>query len=192
MSKNPIAIYGGSFNPMHIGHLNVIHELLKRGYDVEVMLSPQNPLKRKSELYDFELRKRICEDSIFDYFGKYQRERVSVNTIEDKLPKPSFTYQTLEHLEKTRPDDKFFLAFGTDVINSFDRWEGFEKVKEYPIIHIFRPGNGDIKENKELIKDTIISDIEMSSTQIRKWIEERNWDMVDKNMSELATIKMRY
>lgn len=96
-------IFSGSFNPIHIGHLALANYLCEyEGLDeIWFMVSPQNPLKTKAELWSDELRLQLVELSISDY------PRFRASDFEFHLPRPSYSVYTLEKLREAYPDREF-------------------------------------------------------------------------------------
>lgn len=120
----PTALFFGSFNPVHIGHLCVAEYLTEFGGMDEVwfVVSPQNPLKDKATLLGDYARYEMVQEAI----GKDTRFRVS--DIEFHLPRPSYTIDTLTHLNEKYPDRQFILTGGTDILVSFSKWKNYEQI----------------------------------------------------------------
>lgn len=95
------------------------------------MVSPQNPLKTKTELWSDELRLQLVELSISDY------PRFRASDFEFHLPRPSYSVYTLEKLREAYPDREFHFIIGSDNWARFDRWYQSERIiKENQIIII--------------------------------------------------------
>jgi nicotinate-nucleotide adenylyltransferase len=78
-----IAIYSGSFNPIHNGHIAIAEATLEEGFDeVWMIVSPQNPHKKEEELWPFEMRFKLVELAVKD------RPRIKVSDCENNLPRP--------------------------------------------------------------------------------------------------------
>ena len=124
-------LFGGSFNPIHNGHISLARQLLeKAGLDeVWLMVSPQNPLKQSADLLDDEHRLRMARLAV------EQVEGIVVSDYEMHLPRPSYTWNTLEGLRRDYPDREFVLMIGGDNWQLFDRWYHAEDIKaNYKIV----------------------------------------------------------
>ncbi|MCL6103013.1 MAG: adenylyltransferase/cytidyltransferase family protein, partial [Bacteroidetes bacterium] len=89
-----IAIYSGSFNPIHNGHLAVAEAALADGFDeVWLVVSPHNPHKIETDLWSFEDRLKMVELALSKV------SKVKVSDCENNLPRPSYTINTLEFLK---------------------------------------------------------------------------------------------
>jgi nicotinate-nucleotide adenylyltransferase len=114
-----IGIFGGSFNPIHNGHIALAHQLRQRaGIDeVWLMVSPQNPLKQGSDdMLDERLRFLIARIALHGEKG------LVASDYELRLPRPSYTWNTLQHLKADYPHYIFDLLIGGDNWQLFPRW----------------------------------------------------------------------
>ena len=150
-------IFGGSFNPIHNGHISLARQLKQReGLDeVWLMVSPQNPLKASStDLLSDEARMEMARKALEGVEG------IIACDYEMHLPKPSYTWNTLQALSLDYPDREFVLMIGGDNWQLFDRWSRAEDIKaRYQIVVYTRtPGDEGF--------------IDISSTEIRQRIRE--------------------
>ena len=101
-------IFGGSFNPIHKGHISLAQQLRKRAAldEVWLMVSPQNPLKQTADLLDDHLRMEMARLALEGVEG------IVASDYEMHLPKPSYTWNTLQALSKDYPDREFVLLMG--------------------------------------------------------------------------------
>ena len=164
-------IYGGSFNPIHRGHVELAERLCRdEGLDeLWFMVSPQNPFKKSSpDLLNENIRLELARMAVREH------PCLKVSDFEFRLPRPSYTADTLAALRQAYPDRLFTLVIGADNWLSFNRWKDYDKIiEEYPI-YIYPRRGYDIDErslpaNVKLCHAPII---EISSTQIRQGISE--------------------
>jgi nicotinate-nucleotide adenylyltransferase len=126
-----IGIFGGSFNPIHYGHIVLAQAVQKQcGLDeVWLVVSPQNPLKQQADLLDDRLRLELARKALEGVEGVYASD------YEFRLPKPSYTWNTLQHLSADYPDDEFFLLIGGDNWAHFERWRQWKDIlRNYKVI----------------------------------------------------------
>lgn len=166
-------IYGGSFNPIHNGHIQLAN-LLKNTDSIDEMwllVSPQNPFKVNADLLDDEARLHLARVAVADVPG------VEVCDREFSLPRPSYMYNTLKALSKEHPEREFVLVIGADNWERFPDWYRSKAIlSKYRIIIYPRPGY-DLQNvpPKVIIADTPLLDI--SSTDIRHRIaNDPNYD----------------
>ncbi len=120
-----IAIYSGSFNPIHNGHLAIAEAALAEGYDeVWLVVSPHNPHKKEVELWPFEDRMKMAELAIRNL------SNVKVSDCENNLPRPSYTINTLRFLQNSYPQNQFRLLIGGDNMLTFHLWKSHRQIIE--------------------------------------------------------------
>ncbi|MFY7964167.1 MAG: nicotinate (nicotinamide) nucleotide adenylyltransferase [Chitinophagaceae bacterium] len=164
-----IGLYFGSFNPIHIGHLIIASYVAEHSKVDKVwfVVSPQNPLKLSNTLLNEYDRLHLVTLAIED------DDRFRVSDIEFKLPKPSYTIDTLTHLEEKYPQHDFSIIMGSDSYCNIEKWKNYELlVKKYPILVYKRP-KYDIVENAYNATMLEAPIIDISSTLIRKLIKEK-------------------
>ena len=177
-SRN-IAVYSGSFNPLHIGHKAIIQEL-SRKYDwVYLIVTPKNPLK--IDIDENTVDDRI--DAAHKAMLKNEIFNVTVSDIEKNMLPPYYTIRTLDELQKQNPKNSFSLVIGADNLRQLREWKDYQRILlEYGVI-VFPRGKDDVDVLENLryeylnensgykieIINTLIPDI--SSTEIRNAIK---------------------
>jgi len=162
-------LFFGSFNPIHFGHLCIAEYMVEFGGLKEVwfIVSPHNPLKDKATLLSDQYRLEMVEAAIEN------DERFRVSDIEFRMPRPSYTIDTLARLSEQHPDRQFVLIAGTDVLPSFHKWKNYEQLLDQYRLMIY-PRHGD--EDHPLLSHPSITvvnapRIEISASFIREAIK---------------------
>ena len=167
-----IGLFGGSFNPIHNGHISLARQLLQQaGLDeVWLVVSPQNPLKRNAtELLDDQLRYAMVRVALHGEKG------LLASDCELHLPKPSYTWNTLEHLKADFPDNEFVLLIGGDNWASFHRWYRADEILKNHRIVVY-PRRDSMIDRTQLPANVTVVDAELldvSSTMIRQQVKEQ-------------------
>jgi len=161
----------GSFNPIHNGHLILASYMLEFTdlNEVWLVVSPQNPLKKKNNLLADHHRLALVRLAIEDH------PRLKANDIEFKMPKPSYTIDTLTWLSEKYEDHEFILICGTDIFPTFHKWKNFEEILNQYQLYVYpRPGYhlGRYEGNNH-IKVFEAPLMEISSSFIRDGIKTR-------------------
>ena len=164
-----IGLYFGSFNPVHIGHLIVASHVANHTdmQQVWFVVSPQNPLKPAAGLLNEYHRLHMVHIAI------EEDPRLKVSDVEFKLPKPSYTIDTLTYLQEKYPQHEFSIIIGSDSFQNLSKWKNSELLMErYPFIIYKRPGfePGDTSRAKTTILNAPLLDI--SATAIRNNIKQ--------------------
>ena len=165
-----IGLYFGSFNPIHHGHLIIASHFINVTdlQEVWLVVSPQNPFKNSAGLLNehqrFHLAQLALEDEI----------KIKASNIEFRLPKPSYTINTLTYLKEKYPQHEFTILMGSDGFQNINKWHNADIIlKNYPIAVYLRPGF-EITEtfgaNLSIQKAPML---EISSTHIRNMIKEK-------------------
>ena len=103
-----IGLYFGSFNPIHIGHLIIANHVANNTQldQIWFVISPQNPLKKEGSLLNEHHRKHLIDLSIEG------EKKLRTSNVEFKLPKPSYTIDTMTYLSEKYPQHTFFNNYG--------------------------------------------------------------------------------
>ena len=119
-----IGIYGGSFNPVHFGHVGLAKWVIENTDldELWLLVSPNNPLKPAGLLAPEEERLAAVRDAIKGIEG------LKASDFEFSLPRPSYTANTLRELQKAYPEHEFTLVIGEDNLAIFDRWREYEYI----------------------------------------------------------------
>ncbi len=164
-----VAILGGSFDPVHNGHLMLASYVAQFcGVDQTwLSLSPLNPFKTDKKLGDDADRSRMLEIAVGD------SERVRFCDIELRMPRPSYMINTLRKLKELYPDCEFTLLIGSDNYARFNDWkESGSILKEFGLMVYPRPGYPIAEQSAENVRFISAPVIDVSSTFIRKAIGE--------------------
>ncbi|BDU50651.1 nicotinate-nucleotide adenylyltransferase [Haliovirga abyssi] len=167
LKKKKIGIYGGSFNPIHMGHL-ILAEWIKDRYDLdEIWFIPVGiPSHRENNLVNWELRYKMVKESIKD------NPKFKVLDIEIKKDVTSYTIDTLVELKKRYPDYKFYEIIGEDSAEYLDKWKDIEKLLTMcKFIVVNRKGYNFKNIYGEKVKIISSPIIEISATEIREKIK---------------------
>ena len=174
-----IGIYGGSFNPIHFGHIGLAKWVTEHTDldQVWLMVSPNNPLKDKAILADEQERLDAAKEAIRRESDE-AKDKIIVSDFEFHLPRPNYTANTLRELQKQYPQHEFTLIIGEDNLNIFNKWREYQYILDtyrtfvYPrrnIISQTSQQHEDIlrkANNVKLLADAPYFDI--SSTELRK------------------------
>ena len=170
-----IAVYSGSFNPLHIGHLAIIRFLTEEaGFDsVYLVVTPLNPFKQTHSLPSGQGR----FDAAVAAVGRHPELKVQLEDIELKMPPPQYTIRTLDALREREPENRFTLVIGADNLASFQGWRFHERILlEYGVVVFPRKGYHRGHARARLLKENPAFQIrlldaprvDISSTEIRE------------------------
>ena len=168
-----IAIYGGSFNPMHIGHEKIVDYVLNNLNMDKIIIIPVGiPSHRENNLEESDTRLKICKE-IFK-----GNKKIEVSDIEIKSEGKSYTYDTLLKLmDLYGENNEFFEIIGEDSLKSLKTWKNYEELLKICKFIVFRrKDDKNIQIDKEFLnnKNIIILENEyydISSTEIRNMVK---------------------
>lgn len=173
-----IGLYGGTFDPIHLGHLIVIENAINEmNLDRVIILPSSNPPHKKhKDKTKADIRVEMVAEAIKD------NPKIILSTFESTDNVVRYTHDTLEYFTSKLPNHEIFYIMGEDSFVTIDTWRNYEKILDYNIIVFARSG---IDNNSTLIKkvDKIRKDnpniylidilnINISSTLIRTLSKE--------------------
>ena len=172
-----IAVYPGSFDPLHIGHQAIMEYLTEdSGFDwVYLVISPQNPFKDPSKALNAEQRYRAAIDAA----RRHPNLHVWVDNIELSMDPPHYTIRTLDALRLREPENEFTLVMGADNLERILQWRESTRILTEFGIAVYPRQGYDIEDMRSYIleiqpksKIEIINApiIDISSTRIREGI----------------------
>lgn len=131
-----IGLFGGTFDPLHNGHVSIAGSFLESGFidELWVLLTPYPPHKQQKNQTSYNIRLRMLKEIFEDVPG------ISINTIENSLPKPSYSVRTVRYFKKKYPEDTFFFCMGEDSLAGFNTWKYYTEIlKECELLVARRP-----------------------------------------------------
>jgi len=180
-----VGLYFGSFNPIHTGHCIVAsHIVTQTSLDqVWLIISPQNPFKPENTLLNEYHRLHLAQVAIEGIVN------LKISDIEFQLPKPSYSIDTLIHLQERYPQHRFIIIMGSDSFQNISKWKnGNIIMKNYEIYVYLRPGfpvNDTSHINVKVLDAPLL---QISSTHIRDCIKKKQsirFLVPDKVMDEI-------
>ena len=166
-----IGLFFGSFNPVHTGHL-VIAQTMVDHTDLDkvwFVVSPQNPFKpAKSLLHEFD-RFDMVSAAITD------NPKLGLTDVEFRLPRPSYTIDTLHHLRSKHPDKEFSLILGEDNLEGFPRWKESDRILSNHRLFVYpRPNAADspLRHHDHVVMVPAPM-MDISATWIRQAVRDR-------------------
>ena len=157
-----IGIYGGTFDPIHNGHLHVIRELLTQSIVDRILVIPAGEprLRDGAPQATGAQRRAMCQLAVNELESEL-RSKIEVNPIEILRTGPSYTIDTVEAIAQTYPDDELVLIVGTDAYEKIDQWHRIDDLRKLVTLEIIeRPGFSSSAART-------IGAIDVSATQVR-------------------------
>lgn len=170
-----IAVYSGSFNPLHLGHYAIMRYLTSdRDFDkVYLIVSPKNPLKDGIGVDSAQQRYEAACRAI----ARHSELKVQVDDIEMLMPPPQYTIRTLDALAEREPGYDFTLIIGADNLNDLRRWRDYGRILTDYGVAVYPRSGFDMEADKAIFlaenpsyRITLLSDapqVDLSSTQLR-------------------------
>ena len=173
-----IGIFGGTFDPIHFGHLRAAEEATEKFKLDQVMFIPVgNPPHRAKPAASAQDRLAMLRLAL------RQHPTFTISAIEILQPATSYTLTTLQKLKKNQPRAQFYLLLGTDQLAEFHRWKGPRDIlKLVKVVALLRPGFSEaavhdacraagIRVEKSRILPLAITPLDISSSDIRKRLQ---------------------
>ncbi len=157
-----LGLYGGTFDPIHNGHIHVINQLLTLDIVDRVLVIPAGEprLRENAPIATGAQRRTMCQLAVNDLAPEF-RNKVEVNPIEILRIGPSYTIDTVEAVKQAHPDDELILIIGTDAHQKIDQWHRVDELLKMVTLEIIeRPGASSGKGRD-------IDAIDLSATQVR-------------------------
>ncbi len=165
-----VGLFFGSFNPIHVGHLIIANVMYESTDCKEIwfVVTPQNPLKSSKSLAHEHDRYDLVRTAVDDQY------QFRASDIEFRIPKPSYTIDTLTYLSEKNPDKEFVLIIGSDNLRSFKKWKNYKMILNYYGLLVYpRPGDKESPlldhENVQVVEAPLL---DISASYIRKLIRE--------------------
>lgn len=162
-----IGLYFGSFNPVHSGHLIIASHIISNSNLDELwfVVSPQNPFKSQATLLNENHRLHLLKTAVEG------EQKLKVSNVEFRLPKPSYTINTLTYLTEKYPNHTFSIIMGSDSFLNLEKWKNFQTLINNHLVYVYkRPGFEVLNKfnaNIIILKAPLL---EISSTHIRELI----------------------
>ncbi|SMO69238.1 nicotinate (nicotinamide) nucleotide adenylyltransferase [Fodinibius sediminis] len=167
-----VGLLGGSYDPVHNGHLAIARSFVESGYisNLRVLLTPESPHKSSRKPADYDLRLKMLE-AAFD-----GEDQISVSDLERRLQPPYYTVQTLRYLTEKEPGINFFLCIGEDSLLNFRTWHMWKELLTYcDLLVAARPSFETENLDAEITRKVHYVEhapVAISSTQVRNRVKE--------------------
>lgn len=190
-----LGIFGGTFNPIHKGHINLLQEINKKYKFDKILLIPTNktPKKLLDNLATNEQRLTMCQLALKNF------PNAEASNIEFLLGGTSYTINTVKELKKQFPQYEFYLIVGSDMFLCFDKWKDYKNIfeicniitaaRDYDQYQKLTEKKEEFAQYKNKIFVEQINIFPVSSTQIRKMIKngENTQDLLDEKVKKYIT-----
>ena len=149
-----IAVYSGSFDPLHIGHQAIMEYLTRdRGFDwVYLVISPQNPFKDPSKALSAERRYRAAIDAV----RRHPELHVWVDNIELSMDPPHYTIRTLDALRRREPENEFTLVVGADNLANMLSWRDAPRILVEYGVAVYPRRGFDAEKIRQIIFEQVL------------------------------------
>lgn len=190
-----IAIFGGTFDPIHIAHENIVKAVSNLNDVKKVLVVPAgNPPHKTDNWVSFaSYRLQMTEIAVASL------KKVKVSRYEIKRKNKSYTLKTLKHFKKKYKDEEIYLVIGGDSFFSFEKWYKFESIlKIATLLVVKRPGeSGNLNKHKKYLENKYEAKVkflkmetqDISSTELRQKLIKKEYDIEGINENVLNYLK---
>jgi len=181
-----VGILGGSFDPVHFGHLIIAEQAIKKFVLQKVVFIPSfhHPFKHSNFKFNFATRIQMLQAAISEH--KDLNGNAEISSIESEFSGTNYTFNTLTNLIKRNQDWNIFFIIGTDILEELPKWQKIEPLAQMVEWIVFRRKGVDNSDNINNIKKSFSAEIsekilknfltvdtpEISSTQIKLKLEQ--------------------
>ena len=166
--KKRVGLLGGTFDPVHNGHCKIARSFISSGYidELWILLTPYPPHKQEGNYVDYNTRLKMLQAAF------REDKKIRISTVENELPKPSYTINTILELKKNHPDTLFYFCLGEDSLEQFDKWKYFDRIlDEVKLLAAQRPGATHKNVNSQVSERSLFIEHEpfnISSSEVRE------------------------
>jgi nicotinate-nucleotide adenylyltransferase len=175
-----VGIYGGTFDPIHLGHLHVISQLIEKKIVDQLLVVPAGEplLRNQAPEATAQQRRAMCQLAVSDLPASVA-SKVQVNPIEVLRTGPSYAIDTVEAVAQSYPDDTLVLIIGQDAADKLDQWHRIDELRTMvEFVVISRPGYlengidiGALPVAATTIRDGLSAEV---SSSVASFIRENN------------------
>lgn len=193
-TKNDICLYGGSFDPVHIGHLNIIHELERLSGIRKLVLIPAycSNFKQSSHPAVFQKRLEMLALALSDYRKYYpdSEMEITISDIEGKRKGISYTSDTVRYFLDAYSSDHIYFLIGDDLLSDLEKWHDFDFLKDHVTFICLSRYERESEDSKWIVRvksrmvDASSSDVRKGNTLllsplVREYVMKNNLYMTD-------------
>ena len=175
-----VGIYGGTFDPIHLGHLHVISQLIEKKIVDQLLVVPAGEplLRNQAPEATAQQRRAMCQLAVSDLPADIA-SKIQVNPIEVLRTGPSYAIDTVEAVAQSYPDDTLVLIIGQDAADKLDQWHRIDELRTMvEFVVISRPGYegngidiGALPVAATTIRDGLSAEV---SSSVASFIRENN------------------
>lgn len=173
-----IGLFGGTFDPIHIGHLIIMENVINAMNLDKIYILPNSnpPHKLQNKKTDINIRLKMVREAVKD------NHKIEINDYDYRNNSVHYTYQTIDYFKKTYPDDEFYFIIGEDSFLDIKKWKNYEQILKENLIVFKRYSEinssllSEINEIKKYNKNIYLIDniaLDISSTLIRSLVKDK-------------------